>query len=89
MRHLTTGECAKICQVSPATVSKWFDSGILKGFRIPQSRDRRIPENNLVELMLEYGMPVPTELQHLVVECTICASTFTIGQKHACIGKKK
>ncbi|MEM6855338.1 MAG: regulator, partial [Planctomycetota bacterium] len=26
---LTTGEVAKICNVAPRTVSKWFDSGQL------------------------------------------------------------
>ena len=32
---LTTGEVAAICNVAPRTVSKWFDSGQLKGYRIP------------------------------------------------------
>jgi hypothetical protein len=32
---LTTGDVAKICNVAPRTVSKWFDSGQLKGYRIP------------------------------------------------------
>ena len=40
---LTTGEVAKICNVAPRTVSKWFDSGQLRGYRIPGSKDRRIP----------------------------------------------
>src|SRR4051812_28109101 len=37
---LTTGEVAKICNVAPRTVSKWFDSGALHGYRIPGSKDR-------------------------------------------------
>jgi len=40
---LTTGEVARICNVAPRTVSKWFDSGQLRGYRIPGSKDRRIP----------------------------------------------
>ena len=39
---LTTGEVARICRVAPRTVSKWFDTGKLRGYRIPGSRDRRI-----------------------------------------------
>ena len=35
---LTTGEVAKICNVASRTVSKWFDSGQLKGYRIPARR---------------------------------------------------
>ncbi len=46
---LTTGEVAKICNVASRTVSKWFDSGQLRGYRIPGSKDRRIPVANLVK----------------------------------------
>ena len=46
---LTTGEVAKICNVAPRTVSKWFDSGALTGYRIPGSKDRRIPLNDVNE----------------------------------------
>ena len=38
---LTTGEVARICKVAPRTVTKWFDSGQLRGYRIPGSKDRR------------------------------------------------
>ena len=43
MKVFTTGQVAKICKVAPRTVSKWFDSGRLKGYRIPGSQDRRNP----------------------------------------------
>jgi len=55
---LTTGEVAKICNVAPRTVSKWFDSGQLKGYRIPGSKDRRIPLNQLVKFMKDHGIPL-------------------------------
>ncbi|MBL9031104.1 MAG: response regulator [Phycisphaerae bacterium] len=55
---LTTGEVAKICQVAPRTVSKWFDSGALKGYRIPGSKDRRIPVSELIRFMRAHGMPM-------------------------------
>ncbi len=55
---LTTGEVAKICNVAPRTVSKWFDSGQLKGYRIPGSKDRRIPLNSLVRFMKSHGIPL-------------------------------
>lgn len=54
---LTTGEVAKICNVAPRTVSKWFDTGQLKGYRIPGSKDRRIPVAQLVRFMKEHGIP--------------------------------
>ncbi len=55
---LTTGEVAKICNVAPRTVSKWFDAGHLKGYRIPGSKDRRIPVNQLVKFMKNHGIPL-------------------------------
>jgi len=54
---LTTGDVAKICNVAPRTVSKWFDSGQLKGYRIPGSKDRRIPVTELVRFMRAHNMP--------------------------------
>ena len=54
----TTGQVAKLCQVAPRTVSKWFDSGQLKGYRIPGSQDRRIPRENLVTFLREHGIPL-------------------------------
>jgi len=56
---LTTGDVAKICNVAPRTVSKWFDSGQLKGYRIPGSKDRRIPVNELIRFMKLNNMPAP------------------------------
>ncbi|UCG17353.1 MAG: helix-turn-helix domain-containing protein [Phycisphaerales bacterium] len=55
---LTTGEVAKICNVAPRTVSKWFDSGQLRGYRIPGSKDRRIPVAQLVRFMKAHGIPL-------------------------------
>ncbi len=55
---LTTGEVAKICNVAPRTVSKWFDSGQLRGYRIPGSKDRRIPMNALMKFMKEHNIPL-------------------------------
>jgi excisionase family DNA binding protein len=54
---LTTGDVAKICNVAPRTVSKWFDSGQLKGYRIPGSKDRRIPVSELMRFMKVHNMP--------------------------------
>jgi excisionase family DNA binding protein len=55
---LTTGQVARICQVAPRTVSKWFDQGHLRGYRIPGSRDRRIPVDQLVAFMRANGIPL-------------------------------
>jgi excisionase family DNA binding protein len=53
----TTGEAAKICKVSQQTIIRCFDSGQLKGFRVPGSRFRRIPRDQLFTFMRDNGIP--------------------------------
>jgi len=54
----TAAEVARICNVTIRTVIKWYNSGILKGFKIPSTRDRRIPRENLISFMKENGFPL-------------------------------
>ena len=54
----TTGEVAQICKVSQQTVIRCFDSGRLKGFRVPGSRFRRIPREALVSFMKNNQIPL-------------------------------
>jgi excisionase family DNA binding protein len=53
----TTGEAAKICKVSQQTIIRCFDSGQLKGFRVPGSRFRRIPRDILFKFMKDNSIP--------------------------------
>ena len=53
----TTGEAAKICKVSQQTIIRCFDNGSLKGFRVPGSKFRRIPREQLYLFMKENGIP--------------------------------
>lgn len=54
----TTGEVAKICNVSQQTVIRCFDSGRLEGFRVPGSRFRRIPREALLQFMKANHIPL-------------------------------
>lgn len=53
----TTGEAADVCKVSQQTIIRCFDSGRLKGFRVPGSRFRRIPRESLIAFMRDNGIP--------------------------------
>jgi excisionase family DNA binding protein len=72
----TTGEAAQICKVSQQTIIRCFDAGRLQGFRVPGSRFRRIPRDELIRFMqtneipLEplQGQPAPDIYRILVVE---------------------
>ena len=54
----TTGEVAEIWKISQQTVIRCFDTGRLQGFRVPGSRFRRIPRENLIKFMQENDIPL-------------------------------
>jgi excisionase family DNA binding protein len=58
----TTYQAAKLLRVGPRTVSRWFDAGRLRGFRLPPKQDRRIPREALVAFITEHGLALPAEL---------------------------
>ncbi|MEQ8316504.1 MAG: response regulator [Phycisphaerales bacterium] len=53
----TTGEAASVCRVSQQTIIRCFDNGRLHGFRVPGSKFRRIPRDELLRFMRENGIP--------------------------------
>ena len=56
----TTGEAAEICNLSQQTIIRCFDGGQLGGFRVPGSKFRRIPRNELAKFMKANGIPLET-----------------------------
>lgn len=79
---LTTGQVAQICNVAPRTVTKWFDSGQLKGYRIPGSRDRRIPTSELIRFMKAHNIPTE-ELEMGMMRVLIIDSNFSTAEELA------
>jgi excisionase family DNA binding protein len=59
-RIFTTGEAAQICKVSQQTIIRCFDSGRLTGFRVPGSKFRRIPRDELIRFMRANNIPLDT-----------------------------
>ena len=57
-RIFTTGEAAEICKVSQQTIIRCFDSGRLTGFRVPGSKFRRIPREELIRFMRLNNIPL-------------------------------
>jgi len=54
----TTGEAADLCNLSQQTIIRCFDSGRLRGFRIPGSKFRKIPRDSLMKFMKENSIPI-------------------------------
>lgn len=84
---LTTGQVAQICKVAPRTVTKWFDSGQLKGYRIPGGRDRRIPTSELIRFMKNHNMPTD-QLEHDKIRILIVDSDWELANNTAAALRK-
>jgi len=54
----TTGEAAVVCGLSQQTIIRCFDAGRLTGFRVPGSKFRRIPREELVRFMKANNLPL-------------------------------
>jgi excisionase family DNA binding protein len=53
---LTVGQAAVLSRVASRTITRWIDTGYLKGHRLPDSQHRRVHAADLLEFMLAYGM---------------------------------
>jgi len=54
----TTGEAAALCKVSQQTIIRCFDAGRLTGFKVPGSKFRRIPRDELIRFMRANNIPL-------------------------------
>ena len=50
----TTGQVAIICCVASRTVNKWIDNGLLIGYRLPGSLDRRVSIESLEKFAAQH-----------------------------------
>jgi len=55
--YYTTTQAATICGLSHRTIAKLFDAGAIKGYRLPGSGFRRIPEKEMLAFIASCGMP--------------------------------
>lgn len=55
--HFTIGEVSRVLHLAPRTVSRWFDEGLLQGYRFPLG-ERRVARASLLKLMHVKGFPV-------------------------------
>jgi CheY-like chemotaxis protein len=57
---LTTGEAAKLVNISRSTISRNFDKGIFQGKKNPITGERLISRESLINFMRQYNLPVDT-----------------------------
>jgi excisionase family DNA binding protein len=65
-RYFTSHEVGDILQVTPSSVVKWINEGLLNAFRTPGGH-RRISASELVRFSLHHGMPIPEALRELAI----------------------
>ncbi len=70
--HYTSGQAAKACGVCARTVIGWMDSGLLKGWRLPGSEDRRFLKSEVARFCQAHKIPfISTDVQTptLLADC--------------------
>ena len=55
---LTTGEVAELLKVTTNTVAKWFDAGLVEGFKHPDSNTRRISREEFLKFVDKHDIPL-------------------------------
>lgn len=53
----TTGDIARHLRAAPRSVGKWIDAGLLPGYRLPGSGDRRVTRAALIKFLADNNMP--------------------------------
>ena len=66
---LTHAEAAEMLRVAPRQVADWFDRGLLRGYRTPQKRERRIPLSQLRKFAASRGLSLDSSLAPAVDVC--------------------
>ena len=59
----TTGDVASNTGCSIKTVRRWIDNGMLIGYRIPNSKERRVTRHELERFIVKYNLPC-TDPEH-------------------------
>ena len=58
MDVFSTGDVAKITRTSIHTVIRWIDGGLLKGWKVPGSKFRRVSRSDLRSFMLSHNLKI-------------------------------
>lgn len=63
LKSYSTGEIAKFCGVTLRTVIRWIERGSLNAYKLPGRGNNRVTEQELINFLNEYEMPIPPELK--------------------------
>lgn len=72
VQFLSTGQAGRLCGVSPVTVAKWIDEGMLRGHTTPGGH-RRVAVTDLATFLKRHYMAVPPQLQTYAIRRLLAA----------------
>lgn len=55
-------QVGEMLQVASRTIMKWYDSGKLKGYTHPASKNRWVDRESILSFCREYDFPIPKQL---------------------------
>lgn len=64
LKTLKPSEIASYCDVHQRTVSRWINTGELKGHKLAGRGNYRVQINDFIEFLVKQGMPVPQSLSN-------------------------
>jgi PleD family two-component response regulator len=62
MKTFSSGEVAKICDVTSRTVIRWIGAGKLNAFKLPGRGNNRVSEHDLIHFLHQNNMPIPLDI---------------------------
>jgi len=63
LKSYSTGDIARFCDVTLRTVIRWIERGSLKAYKLPGRGNNRVTEQELLNFLREYQIPIPQELK--------------------------
>lgn len=61
-KSYSSGDVAKICNVTPRTIIRWISAGKLNSFKLPGRGNNRVAEDDLIAFLHANQMPIPETL---------------------------
>lgn len=75
IKSYSSGDVAKICDVTPRTIIRWITSGKLPAFKLPGRGNNRVSQEALLSFLHDNKMPIPRDLRETEDRhCVILAS---------------
>ncbi len=84
MDYLTTGEIAKLLGVTPRTIIRYIDKGVLKSYKLPGRGNNRVEKNDFIAFCKANELPLPAEKLVTLADITPPTVLVIDDDKHIC-----